>query len=768
MKKLFLRSLYALLGILLFVWFGGKWILSFSTAEYSGEQIIANLQNPVEVTFDAKGIPQIWAETNNDLYTSLGWLHASERLFQMELVRRMSKGELSEIFGRAAFKVDLFQRKIGFARKAQTDAAGLSPEARATLTSYCSGINQWIATKTILPPEFVILQFKPEPWTPEDCMVVALYQTWYSHALMDRDEDYAKLIEKFGDAAFNVFKKYKSWSPATIKEGLLSSLFQQEAFPLRMTNASNSWVVSPHKSTSGHAVHASDPHLVTNQIPGFWYIAGLHSQQGLNVVGVTVPGMPFVSMGHNGRIAYAFTVASVDIIDYYTARLNAVDSTQILTENGYEELTTTLEKISVKDEPEPEKVVVRSTNRGVVIKQDAFEATILKWAGFDFSAADIIQSGMNLQAADDFDSFRQAVTGLGALDVNWTYSDKTGNIGYQLGVPIPVRSYTNTYSKLAAEQADNNWQGYLPLAKTPHILNPAEGWLATCNNQIVSEKLQTKLPGFYDPYRITRANTLLGAKEKFSPDELGEMQLNMISGLSLRWKSLFARGAGKLGKPMLRGKIEAWDGSMSENSEIALLFSYWWRFMAWALFEDDLGSDWSSGQLIKEEVLTEDISEIIDDQRTEKKVETKEDISEIAVGLALTKAANRKLGEVSKLRIRHPLARVKILDTWLNLNRGPFEIGGNNGSLNANWNFYNEEDDRFYSVVGPSMRFILDWSDVDAFTMNVAMGQSGNPFSKHYDDFLELHNKGERWNVPFSKKNVFAKNANKLTFKPKK
>lgn len=768
MKKLLLRSLYVLLGLLLLVWFGGKWILSFSTADYSGEKLIANLHNPVEVTFDARGIPQIWAETNDDVYTTLGWLHASERLFQMELVRRMSKGELSEVFGRAAFEVDLFQRQIGFARKAQADAAELSSEARATLTSYCNGINQWIAAKTILPPEFVILQFKPAPWTPEDCMVVALYQTWYSHALMDRDEDYAKLIEKFGTDAFDLFTKYKTWSPPTIKEGLLSSLFQQEAFPLRMTNASNSWVVAPHKSTSKHAIHASDPHLVTNQIPGFWYIAGLHSQEGLNVVGVTVPGMPFVSMGHNGQIAYAFTVASVDIIDYYTARLNAVDSTQILTEKGYEEVTTTVEEISVKGESEPEKITVRATSLGVIIKQDAFEATILKWAGFDFSAADIIENGMKLQAVDDFDSFRQAVTGLGALNVNWTYSDKNGNIGYQLGVPIPIRSYANTYSKLAAEQATNNWQGYLPLAETPHILNPAEGWLASCNNQIVSEKLQTKLPGFYDPYRITRANALLGAKDKFSRDELGEMQLDMISGLSLRWKSLFASGAGKLGKPMLRSKIDAWEGNMSEDSEIALLFSYWWRYMAQAIFEDDIGSDWASGHLLREEVLTENITEIIDDQRTEDKVETKEDMSEIAVGLALTKAANRKLGEVSKLRIRHPLARVKILDIWLDLNRGPFELGGNNGSLNSNFNYYDEKDDRFYSVVGPSMRFILDWSDVDAFTMNVAMGQSGNPFSNHYDDFIEDHKKGERWNVPFSKEKVFANKVNLLTLKPKK
>jgi penicillin amidase len=246
------------------------------------------------------------------------------------------------------------------------------------------------------------------------------------------------------------------------------------------------------------------------------------------------------------------------------------------------------------------------------------------------------------------------------------------------------------------------------------------------------------------------------------------MQLDLTSGLSLRWKNLFAKGAGKLGKPMLRGQIETWDGRMSEDSEIALLFSYWWRYLTQAMFEDDLGSEWSSGHLIKEEVLTDNIIEIIDNKRTENKIETQEDVSEIAIGLALTRAAERELGAVSVLNIQHPLAEVKALDMWLNLNRGPFEVGGNKGSLNANWSFYDEKNDRFYAAVGPSMRYILDWADVDAFTINVAMGQSGNPFSEHYDDFLELHQKGGRWNVPFTKEKVYAAKTNLLTLKPKK
>jgi len=765
-KKILVSVFVGSFALLSLLWFGGRWVLSLSVADYEGDVPLAVVDHPVEITFDAKGIPQVWAQTDEDLFAALGWLHASERLFQMELVRRLSQGRLAEIFGDALFELDAMQRRLGFARKAAADAPALRPEDMTLLQVYCDGINAWIAHKQILPPEFVVLQLKPEPWRPEDCLSVLLYQTWFSHALMDKDRKFAELLETFGSDLAKALQAYKRWSPPTVDGGVLQSLFRDTAFPWQVTLASNSWVVAPEKSVSGAALHASDPHLIINQSPGPWYIAGLHSASGTNVLGVTSVGIPFVAMGHNGTVAYAFTVASVDIIDYTTLACHPDDSLQVRTPNGYEPVDVLHEEIYVKGEKVPRSVRVLNTPRGVVVERDSSSVLALKWAGFDFPMSDVVHAALKLHRVSNFDDFRKLVTSIGALDANWTYSDRQGNIGYQLGVPIPRRAVANTYLPGRGEDKKSDWTGYVALDKTPFSLNPAKGWLATCNNQVVTGPWLKALPGFYDPYRITRATDWLSQKETFSAADFEPMQLDQISGVALRWKGLCADGADKLGKADLAHEIRQWNGAMVVENETAAVFALWWQFISQALFEDDLGDDWRTGSLIKEEVLTENLTAVIDNSKTEDVVETQVDISAQALQTALRQVQGKRYGDISRLLVSHPLSRVAVLDAWLNLNRGPFENGGDNGSLNANFQMYDAEQGVFRAVAGPSMRYILDWSDVDGFTINTNLGQSGNPFSPHYDDFLEFNRQGERWNVPFSKAAVYERSVSVLTLLP--
>jgi len=234
------------------------------------------------------------------------------------------------------------------------------------------------------------------------------------------------------------------WSPPTVPD-------------YRMTSASNSWVLSPSRSASKAALHASDPHLAIDQVPGLWYLAGLHSDEGLNAVGVTYGGAPFVVMGHNDAIAFSFTVASVDIIDYYD------DAAQE---------TIAREEIRVKGEERPRVVEIKRGARGVMID----EKTSMHWAGFDFAPGALIEAAYRLQRAQTFDDFRRAVTQFGALDANWVYSDRAGNIGYQLGAPIPIRDY-DSYLRQKASDAKSAWRGYRVLDETPHALNPPQGFL---------------------------------------------------------------------------------------------------------------------------------------------------------------------------------------------------------------------------------------------------------------------------------------------------
>lgn len=687
------------------VWFGGRVYLARSVAQYDG-RVDVDVAAPVEITFDAKGIPQIWAKTDADAYFAIGWVHASERLFQMELVRRLARGELSEVFGEAAFETDSHQRRIGFARRARADVGKLSPAARAAMERYLEGVNAWIAQASPLPPEFVALRLRPRRWELEDCLAITAYQTWFSHELMDQDRKYQRLLEKIGAPADALMHAGHPWSFTTVDPPAAN-----------MSGASNSWAVAPSRSKSGKALHAADPHLAVNQAPGLWYLAGLHSDEGLNVVGATYAGAPFVVMGHNADIAFSFTVASIDLIDYYDDNFgNVVRSVD--------------EEIRVKGEAKPRIIRVNETPRGVLIDPQ----TSLRWAGFDFSAADGVDAGLRLQRARTFDEFRRAVTRFGALDANWIYSDREGNVGYQLGAPIPIRDY-DSYVR----QHGGNWTGYVPFERTPHAMNPAKGFVASCNNQVTTEPL----PGFYDPYRITRAHALLGGTRKLGVEDMRAFQLDEQSGIALRWKKL----AG----------LDAWDGRMSANSRDAALFGAWWSVLPRVIFEDELGEEWKTGKVLLDEALTTG-SPVLDDKRTPR-VETRDDVAKRAMAEARTIANGRTWGEANTLLVRHPLSRVKALDWWLRLNRGPLPAPGDPGTLNANFHSFDEKSKTFRSAIGPSMRFVLDWADVDAFTLTGALGQSGNPFSPHYADFLPLVRRGEAWTVPFSREKVFAEKA---------
>lgn len=718
--RIAVRILLALIVLVALLWFGVPLYLKRSVTRYQST-IATNVSAPVEITFDARGIPQVWAKTDADAFFAIGYLHGSERLFQMELVRRLARGELSEVFGEAAFDTDKFQRTIGFAR--QANASKLTPGARLAAQRYVDGVNAAIDKAKMLAPEFVILRLTPRRWTIEDCLAITNYQTWFSHQLMDQDQKYQKLIEKIGLPAQALARAGNPWSPPTIPD-------------LRIANASNSWVLAPSRSSTKAALHAADPHLSIDQIPGLWYLAGLHSEEGLNVVGVTYAGAPFVVMGHNDAIAFSFTVAAVDVIDYYddTPRGDAIR-----------------EEIRVKGEEKPRVVSVRRGARGVMID----DRTSLRWAGFDFEPAQISDAALRLQKARNFDEFRAAVTQFGALDANWIYSDHSGNIGYQLGAPVPIREY-DTYTRQNANDPRTEWRGYRP---QPYALNPAQGFLASANNQPVSGNA---IPGFYDPYRIARANALL--PQRRTPAEMHATQLDLVSGIASRWKSLAEQGARTAGLNAEAQLLARWDGRMSSDSKAATLFAAWWRRLARPIFEDEVGADFDLGRVLLDETLTTK-STVIDDKRTPQ-VETAVDVSARAMREAKEIANGRTWGEACTLLIQHPLARVEVLNRWLNLNRGPYTGSGDPGSLNANFFSYHEESKSFRSHVGPSMRFVLDWANVDAFSIYGALGQSGNPFSPHYDDFLELAQKGGVWTVPFSREKVFAKKASVLTLRP--
>lgn len=763
----FLTGLLLVLFVLaLALWYGGRSYLARSVAKESGSITLAGLGSPVEILFDARGVPQVYAKTNADARFALGWLHASERLFQMELTRRMARGQLSELFGPIAKELDAAQRRLGFDRQTRRDVASLGADVRRELEEYVAGVNAWVAQARPLPPEFTLLGFAPTPWTVEDVTVVGFYQSWFALTLMDRGADYREVFDRLGGDASRLAAAVQAWSPPTVP----SAVAAISGGAPRMTNASNSWVVAPAHSKSGAALHASDPHLEVSSAPGLWYVVGLHTQEGLDAVGVTAPGIPAISMGHNGTISWAFTVAPVDLVDETIELIEGAetDTPRVRTADGWADVTVHVESITVKGEA-PQVLRVLRTPRGPVMELRGDTARVMHWAGYDFPAWGVVVGASTLMRAKDFAAFRSAVTMAGALSVNWTYADKSGNIGYQLGAPLPERGAYDTFTPQSGTDTAAAWRGYRLLARTPFALNPPQGWIATTNSQIVDASWPYAIPGFYNVARKIRASALLssaladGARTDVAA--MTAMQMDLVSGNAVKWKALAAAGARGAGDVAVAGRLERWNGAMTASDTMASLFAYWWARMPREVFEDELGDAWGKAATLVAAVLSDSAAAFVDDARTAT-TESLDDLSARAMRAALAEKWQRPFGAVQTLTVRHPLASVPALNRWLRLTRGPFPSGGDDATLNAAFVRFDTTTRAFHNEAGPSMRFVMDWADIDGFSLSRHLGQSGNPFSPHFDDFLVPHLAGEPWPLPFSRSRVEAAAVNTLRLLP--
>jgi len=737
-------------------WFGGRAWLARSVAPYAGEIALPGLDAPIELTFDARGIPHVWADTDRDLRFATGWLHASERLFQMELTRRMARGELSELFGAVAIDLDMEQRRLGFAWQVSREAATLPEADRTALTEYVAGVNAWVQQAPILPPEFVLLGTTPRPWTVEDVLVVGFYQTWYSLSLMDRGADYRTLFATLGGDASRLAGAIQRWSPPTVPSPAP-----------RLATASNSWVLSPARTRSGAALHAADPHLETSSAPGLWYALGLHSRESGDAVGVSGPGLPGIAMGHNTHVAWAFTVAPVDLVDDYWFTIADADGAapQLQTLDGPESLTARTDTIVVKD-ASPRVVRLLHAVMGPVMEWRGDSARVLRWVGFErpsWSPAVAIGATMTVR---DFPAFQRVVTSAGGFAVNWTYSDRAGNIGYQLGAPLPIREAYDTFTPQSGTDRRAQWRGYYPLAETPHAFNPAVGWLMSTNNQIVDADWPYPVPGYYDVARATRAFALLDTVRDATADQSRRLQADMISGIAVRWRALAVRGAEQLERPDIVERLQRWDGNMRATDTTATLFAYWWERLPREFFEDELGAEWVRARALTIAALEDTTHAFTDDGHTLRQ-ETREHLAARALAHAINEPWQRPFGAMQTLTVRHPLAQVAVLDRWLGLTRGPIPLGGDDATLNASFTTFDTTTRTLAVTTGPSMRYVLDWADVDGFTMSRHLGQSGNPLSPHFDDFLAPHLAGEPWPMPITRERVLARAVTTLRLVPR-
>ena len=800
-KKIFSFLLLIVSGLIVGLIISTYLMLHLSVPVTDGEKKLNGITAPVEITFDEKGIPQIWAETETDAYFALGYQHAADRMFQMDLSRRIAQGKLSEMLGTVTESIDQFQKKIGHHRIAEKYLDSLSESTKANLDAYVKGINSYRQTCRSIPFEYRFLPVDFVEWTLKDCMALFSFQTWYSNSLMNRDSFYNKLTDKVGaEKAATLLFDFPQWSHATVESAqnhsttnskidkpfgftypyhidesdkdkvspfqyaVAEKLFES-SLPSLLTESSNCWVVAPQKSATGHAILASDPHLEISRLPQFWYAVGIHIRKtNTNAFGVTTPGLPFLVMGHNGQSAWAFTAGGNNLVDYTKLELNPENKIQYKTAIGWQDFETTRESVYTSATDTGIIIDVKQTEYGVIVDEDstALTATAINWVGYQSKLNDALAHAFEMTQIKTYEQFQSIVTNVGAIDANYMYADINGNIGYQLASPVVRRENDNinlTHSYLTGVI---EYQFY-PKDSLAHAVNPDKGWLASSNN---IPEWNSMYDGFYFADRIVSINELLNSKESFSISDMYTFQFDVKNRYLEKIQNLIIESLNNIDSTEIASSFASYDFSFDTSSHFAALTVVFLNKFKEFTFFDNIGE---LNQEIPDKWI-EHLAQIdsagwFDDRNTENVIESMLDISSRAIRSALEITNSKNWGDMHTLTMEHPMVVIPIVGSLLGLSTETEARGGAPGTLNAS--FYSKLSDSSYtSVAGASMRFVIDFSDPDAATIVLPAGNSGNPMSDHFMDFNESWKTNGRWNVPLSKDKVYAKAVSTLKLIP--
>ena len=461
--------------------------------------------------------------------------------------------------------------------------------------------------------------------------------------------------------------------------------------------------------------------------------------------------------------------------DEYIERLNPNNPNEYQVGDKFVPFEQRIEYIKINGRERLDTLVVKSTRHGPVIehRNNEKEVLTLRWAGFDFSPAEGFKAGFQSLKCNNFSDFQHNVTRFGALDANWIYADYQGNIGYQLGTPIPIRKKSAGHRRLTGWDDKAEWLGYYKLQQTPHALNPVKGWIASCNNKPDESNIEYPLHGNFEDERIKRITKLLSSMGKFSRNDMKKFQNDLISVGLIQWQDEAIKILDLMGKENLRSRMANWDGSANLNSSEIALLEIWLALLKKKTFEDEFGDlidKFQNSLLFRNRnfyrIYMNNMENWFDNVETNDLVETRNDIAVGAMEEAITVLGDRTWADVQTLSMSHPLSVIPILSTFLSLEKGPFPRVGTCGSLNNTISFWNNKDS-FTGRAGPSWRFILDFDDIDEAQMVIPAGQSGHPLSPHFFDFYDLWKRGEYWTVPFSEEKIKRRAVSKLQLLPR-
>jgi penicillin G amidase len=761
-------------GILLF-----HYLLLKSLPEYSGEKDLAGLSGKVEIYRDNYGVPYVFAQSDNDAAFSLGYLHAQERLFQMDIARRAGEGRLSEIFGSTTVLYDKMFKTFGMDRVALLILKQLDTKTRDILNSYSDGVNAYINEyKGKYPFEFNILQYDPYPWKPEHSLLIAKMISWELNISWWGELSFSHLIQKLGEEKVKeILPDYPENAPTIIppefkKYPEISDLFIDVNKSFRKflnfegTHiGSNSWVVNAKKSISGKPIIANDPHLGF-QAPAKWYAVVIRGKT-WKADGLTLPGVPSIVIGKNQNISWVLTNVMADDADFYVEHLDSTE-TKYLVDGNWNNLKISDYIIRVKDSSDI-KFTVKETHRGPIIsgvhplekffpvKEKAPAVLSMRWTGREISNE--LQSFYSINNCKNWSEFKGILKNFCSPGQNFIYADKEGNIGYICGAKIPIRPVVNPTFVYDGSSGSSDWKGFVPYEEMPYLYNPPENYIASANNKTVRDFPYYISNLWEPPSRIERITTLLNSKPVHSVNDFMKYQMDLKSPYAqeITQYVLSAFESIKVKDKNLKIAIDLlskWDYQMYEQSQVPAIYNVFLYYLMKNIFEDEMGTNLFKQYVFLANVpyrtivklLKENSSSWFDNIKTPN-IETRDEIIRLSLSDALTfleknfgsSPVNWQWGNLHKVTHKHFMhGALSIFDKFLDV--GPLRAGGDGTTLfNGEYSFTEPFEDK----LGPSMRYIYDFSKSDEFYLILPTGQSGNILSDHYQDMSDLWLRGD-------------------------
>jgi penicillin amidase len=755
--------------------------------DYGGTVRLPGLTGEVRVYRDAHGVPHIFAPSMNDAARALGYIHASERLYQMEIQRRAGQGRLAEVAGADLVGIDKFTRTLGFYRQATSSFAALSPQAQAYYQAYADGVNAFlIAHKGRLPPEFLILGDDPEPWTPADSLVwgkLMSVQLSHNYAL---EETRAQLAQKMPpDMARLLFPAAPADSPITTAPAAKDTHAEIAAPGDQLGaligldhGASNEWVIAGARTQTGKPILANDPHLGL-EAPILWYLARIVTPE-LSLKGASVPGVPGVLLGQNDHIAWGFTTADTDTQDLFVETIDPKNPGQYLTPDGAHPFVTRDETIHVKGAPDI-ALKVRATRHGPVLSDiDAKLAALagdgkvmaLAFTGLGESDT-TTEALMRVNRAQNWDQFLDALKLFQTPTQNIVFADAAGNIGFISPGLVPLRKSGDGLAPADGASGANDWTGFIPFAQLPQAYNPPAGFLFNANNaNVPDDSVPTFGRDWEEPYRARRIQQFFDTIEKHSLDTSAAMQADLLSLAAKDFLPLLKRIAptDDRAKQALALMAE-WDGRMDKDLPEPLIFEAWLSALRRIMIDEKTGlhlaekGPYAAQTLFS--LLTDHPQWCVAPQKPDQDCAA---TMARALDESLALLTQRDGADMSQWRwgvehvaqLKHKLySHVPLLDRLSDLS---LSTSGGFYTLDRGEGFDPKPDHPFARTHAAGFRGLYDLADPDKTRFIIATGESGHIFSTHYGDLVPLWSRGEAITLAGTEEELKRGGAQELVF----